>query len=288
VLWNAVSVRSEDGLATADVPSSDRSMSLLTYSPKPPLSDFVDVLWLMERAAASPARERLMPMPTAELIVHLRATSSGLASTLCGPQSESFVIDLAPRDSVLGVHFKPGGAHPFFAAPAGELRDLRVPLDLLWGGRAAELSELLLEAPTASARFRTIERFLLMRAVRPLRRHPAVDFALRAFDRDPSPSVATVVERTGWSQRHFIDVFRDHVGLTPKLFGRVARFQRVVREIHGARQADWAAVAARCGYYDQSHFIHDFQEFSSFSPTAYWRRRGEKLNHVPLPADQGQ
>ena len=95
-------------------------------------------------------------------------------------------------------------------------------------------------------------------------------------------SVSAVVERTGWSQRRFIEVFRDEVGLTPKLFCRVVRFQQVVQKIHRQRQVDWAGVAVDCGYYDQAHFIHDFQAFSGFSPTTYLRVRTAHLNHVPL------
>jgi AraC-like DNA-binding protein len=182
----------------------------------------------------------------------------------------------------MGVHFRPGGAFPFFQAPAGELHNTRLPLDALWAGRAAELRERLLEAPTPLARFQTLERFLRAAAVRPLARHPAVAFALGAFQDMQPLSVSAVVERTGWSQRRFIEVFRHEVGLTPKLFCRVVRFQQVVQKVHWQRQVDWADVAVDCGYYDQAHFINDFQAFSGFSPATYLRVHGAHLNHVPL------
>jgi AraC-like DNA-binding protein len=257
-------------------------MNLITYIPQPPLTDFVDMFWLMDGPAPPHRRERLLPMPTAELIIDLRPTSGRLIPLLCGPHSESFVIDTAPQAAVMGVHFKPGGAFPFFKAPAGELHNIRLSLDTLWAGRATELRERLLEAPTLLARFQTLERFLLAEAVRPLAQHPAVDFALGAFQNAQPLSVSAVVERTGWSQRRFIEVFRDEVGLTPKLFCRVVRFQQVVQKVHRQREVDWAGVAVDCGYYDQAHFIHDFQAFSGFSPKTYLRVHGAHLNHVPL------
>src|SRR5262245_41169290 len=156
-------------------------MNLITYIPQPPLTDFVDIFWLMDGPAPAHRRERLLPMPTAELIIDLRATSGRVVPLLCGPHSESFVIDTAPQAAVMGVHFKPGGAFPFFRAPAGELHNTRLSLDALWAWRATELRERLLEAPTPQARFRTLERFLLAGAVRPLAQHPAVAFALGAF-----------------------------------------------------------------------------------------------------------
>ena len=182
----------------------------------------------------------------------------------------------------MGVHFKPGGVFPFFKVPVSELHNTRLCLDALWSRRAAELREQLLEVRTPLARFQTLERFLLAEAVRPLAQHPAVAFALAAFQDVWPLSVADVVERTGWSQRRFIELFRNEVGLTPKLFCRVVRFQKVVQKIHGQRKVDWADVAVDCGYYDQAHFIHDFRSFSGFSPTSYLRDHGAHLNHVPL------
>jgi AraC-like DNA-binding protein len=240
------------------------------------------MLWLMDGPAPAHPRERLLPMPTAELIIDLSATSDMPVPMLCGPQSESFVIDTNSPASIMGVHFKPGGAFPFFKAPAGELHNARVGLDVPWAGRAAELRERLLEAPTPLARFQMVESFLLAQAVRPLARQPAVAFALAAFQGERPLTVSAVVERSGFCQRRFIEVFRDEVGLTPKLFCRVVRFQQVVQKIHRWRQVDWADVAVDCGYYDQAHFIHDFQAFSGFSPTTYLEVRGPRLNHVPL------
>lgn len=257
-------------------------MTLLSYIPAPPLADFVDLFWLADGPAPGHPRERVLPMGTAALVIDLRPTSGLPVPVLCGPQSESFVIDTAPQAAVMGVHFKAGGAFPFFKLPAGELHNVRMGLDELWAGCAVELRERILEARTSLARFRILEVFLLARAAEPLTRDPAVAFALQAFRGLRPPSVAAVVNRTGWSQRRFIAAFRDEVGLTPKLFCRVARFQEVVRRVHGRRQVDWAGLAASCGYYDQSHFIHDFQAFCGLSPSAYLREHGPHQNHVPL------
>ena len=93
-----------------------------------------------------------------------------------------------------------------------------------------------------------------------------------------------VADRVGLCRRQFIDVFRTQVGLTPKLFCRVRRFQDVLTHIDGHRRVAWAAVAQACGYFDQAHFIHDFQAFSVLNPAAFLAVRGENRNHVPLVA----
>lgn len=163
------------------------------------------------------------------------------------------------------------------------MRNADEPLDALWGTKAAELRARLLEAWTPEAKFRVLERVLLAQAARPPAHHPAVALALEEFRGTPRiRTVKEVSERTGLSQRRFIQLFRREVGLTPKLFCRVLRFQEVIRLVGSGRRAEWAEVALRCGYFDQAHFLHDFRGFSGTTSTSYLANRGEHPNHVPL------
>ena len=66
------------------------------------------------------------------------------------------------------------------------------------------------------------------------------------------------------------------------MFDRVSRFQRVVQIAHGTDEIDWADLALDCGYYDQAHFIHEFQAFAGITPSVYLESRTEHLNHVPM------
>jgi AraC-like DNA-binding protein len=94
--------------------------------------------------------------------------------------------------------------------------------------------------------------------------------------------ISDVSDRTGLSARRFIDVFRKEVGLTPKLFCRVRRFQRVLRHITAGQKVDWAEIALTCGYFDQAHFIHDFRAFSGINPSSYLADHTSHMNHVPM------
>jgi AraC-like DNA-binding protein len=253
------------------------------HVPGPPLSGFVELLWLYEGPPPAHSRERLLPTGTVELVVNLREDQPDFRDpVVSGPHSEPFLLETVHQQSLIGVHFKPGGAFPFLGVPAGELHNLGVGLDTLWGRRAAELRERLLEQPTPEAKFATLERALLG-AARSLGRHPAVAFALREFDAVPhARTVTEVTDAVGLSARGFIDRFRHEVGLSPKLFCRVRRFQEVVRLVHDASRVEWTDVALSCGYFDQAHFIHDFRAFSGFTPTAYFACKGDHQNHVPL------
>lgn len=139
------------------------------------------------------------------------------------------------------------------------------------------------DAPTVQMKFHILEKWLMRSANRPLQHHPAVTYAVREFQRDPGLlSSAEVADRVGFSQRRFIEVFRDEVGLAPKLFCRVQRFQQLIKKIKNQDPVDWADVAVSFAYYDQAHFIHDFQQFSGLTPTEYLRLRTDHLNHVKI------
>jgi AraC-like DNA-binding protein len=267
-------------------------MRLLTWTPGPPLSRSVDVLWVYEAGGGPHARERLLPDGTMELVIDLREAASAADADLpgggavLGAHSQARLIHTSAPTAVIGAHFKPGGAFPFLPPPAGEFHGAVVPFEEVWGRTAHTLRERLLEDRRPAARLRILERFLLDRVVRPFAPHPAVDFALRELQATVTgaASVAEVTDRTGLSQRRFIELFTGQVGLTPKVYFRLRRFQQALRRLETRTADDLASLALDCGYYDQAHFNHDFKAFSGLSPTAFLAQWAGRPNHVPLQA----
>ena len=171
------------------------------------------------------------------------------------------------------------GAYAFLGVPARELTDAHADLAALWGSIARELRERLCETKTVADRFRILEDALLARLRGSY--HVAVSEALAAFERSRgAASIREVARATGLSQRRFIDVFRDAVGLTPKLYCRVLRFQHA-RALGGR---DWGEIALEASYADQAHLIRDFREFTSMTPAEYARRVSDDCfdNHVAI------
>jgi AraC-like DNA-binding protein len=273
-----------------------------TYQPRSPLSQFVELLWSREGENLPKAQSRLLPIGSMELVINLhedriplfdcssRSTlqcqrQSPIGSTngmmICGIHSESFIINNDSKISMMGVHFNPGGNAPFFALPAGEFHNQRISLDEIWQGRAAELRDRLLESPTVATRFWVLEQFLLM-VMKPLDQYAAIAVALQEFGRYPATRVSEVTDKIGFSARHFNQLFRDRVGLTPKLFCRIRRLQQALDLASGKDRIDWADIAIACGYFDQAHFIHDFRLFANCTPTEYLAQRGFHPCHVVL------
>jgi AraC-like DNA-binding protein len=257
------------------------------YKPRPPLAGFIDTIWHYEGYDTPHRMDRILPSGDMGVVINLRDQGFRVhdenfsGAILCGAYSEFFTIDTAQQSYTLGIHFKPGGAFPFLRIPAGELKGRHVDLSDVWGARAGEMRERLLAARSIEERFRIVEATLLQQ-MKPRREpHPAVGGALHAIER--THSVAEVSAQIGLSPKRFADVFREEVGLTPKLFFRIRRFQHVLRRMSAGQPVEWADFALSAGYYDQPHFNHDFQAFSGLNPSSYAPRPPLYINHVALP-----
>jgi AraC-like DNA-binding protein len=270
--------------------------------PRPPLDAFIESIWVYQNDPRPHALERVLPTGAAQLIMNLKEDQTRLydpesphmyvatsGSVLSGVQSRFQVIDSSEQEYVAGVAFKPGGTVPFMRLPAHEASDADVPLESLWGRRrAAALRERLLERASIDATLDALED-VLDEIWRPPGLHPAVNFALTAFDRAPfTTSIATVTDALGLSAKRFIERFTIEVGLTPKRYCRIRRFQRALALSHRGHHVDWTRVALDCGYFDQAHFIHDFRSFAGLTPTEYQSARTSFQNHVKfLQSDDG-
>jgi len=273
-------------------------MFYLSHIPAWPLREFIDRFWFCSDTP-SHVRERILPSGTVEMVFNLAQDEiriDDLARPKCprrysgavvsGTYREFFVIDPLQHASILGIHFRPGGAAAFLAMPVRELAGRHVELETLWGPQANELRERLCAAATPARRFALLEEAFLARLQHPSERHRAVAIALDAFDRTAgNVGVHDVARRIGLSHRRFIERFADEVGLTPKLYCRILRFQQARDIASRSSPVDWAAVATACGYFDQSHLIRDFREFAGFSPVACLKQSAEPLlpNHVQQP-----
>jgi AraC-like DNA-binding protein len=262
--------------------------------PRPPLDACIESIWLYEIEPRPHALERILPTGAAQLIVNLKEDQTRVyrpqfgnrcdrtsGMVLAGVQSRYSVIDTAEQEHVLGVAFRPGGTMPFMRVPADETRDAGIPLDVLWGPRrASDLRERLLEARNPGAKLEAMEN-ALAEMWRPSGLHPSIAFALDVFgQRSHATSVTAVTDAIGLSAKRFIERFKAEVGLTPKRYCRILRFQRSLRRAHKGQHVDWTRVALDCGYFDQAHFIHDFRSFAGITPTGYQAARTEFRNHV--------
>jgi AraC-like DNA-binding protein len=253
-----------------------------------PLSGFVSEFWYWRGYSLPRVTETILPWGTVELVINL--SSSRLQdSVVAGPQSQVFVVDRVSEHELVGIHFKPGGAYPFLSIPYFDLHNRIICIGDVWKATSAEhVITSLLQARSIDEKLSRLEEWLIEIATRPLRHHAAVVHALHAFETMPNAySSAAIAEQAGLSQRRFIQLFRDEVGLSPKLFCRIRRFHDTIAEIGRQDDVDWLGIAETNGYFDQAHFNHEFREFCGLTPSQYLKLRiKENLGHVRVTGNE--
>src|SRR5262245_59916283 len=145
------------------------TMFLRTYTPGPPLNQYIDRCWYCADTPTHP-RERILPSGTVEMVINLTDDDIRIidpahpnrvrrypGAIVAGPYSNFFLIDPLVHASIIGVHFRPGRAVPVLGVPASEIADAHFALESVLGRTAAELRERLCEATTPEMRFAVLE-----------------------------------------------------------------------------------------------------------------------------------
>jgi len=178
------------------------------------------------------------------------------------------------RPSMIGTYFRAGGLAAFTSVPADELTDRVVRVEDVLGPAAANVAARLAEASEA-VRIDALESLLIERLRDQRRATASVDVAGLAASIEQSAGQVTVEQlayEAGISRQHLTRLFRERVGVTPKLYARLARFQSSLVYAGAGEPADGAHAALALGYADQSHWIAEFKEFSGLTPHRFAAR----------------
>jgi AraC-like DNA-binding protein len=166
------------------------------------------------------------------------------------------------------VVFTPIGGRLFFDLPMGELANQIVSLDQVLGRDDGAISARLGEARDWDERFDLLDELVTRRIANARARTELTGWALDRIEESGGQlDIRGLARDLGYSQKHLIALFRDHVGLPPKLVARLVRFDRVLHHIKTRGPGNWSAIAAQYGYYDQAHLIRDVRQFTGTTPT---------------------
>ena len=267
-------------------------MTVVVRRPAAPLDGLVTAITYRAGEQSRTSVEKILPGPETSLWVNLnRDTFRSFSDTgqvrrvpgamVAGPAGRASVIEFEEGHAHVSVTFALGAAHGFLTPPLALLRDDLVPLEALYDRLGACLRERLLEAPTPRDALAVMENFLLRQMTGVLGPDPAVIAAAGALSR--RAPVREVSDGLGLLPRTLRRRFTAQVGLTPKRFARIQRLQRLVRDLDGQTQVDWAATAARHGYADQPHLADEFRELVGVTPIGYLRSRVNGPNHLLFP-----
>lgn len=271
-------------------------MIFQTHIPKSPLDQFIESFIYHEGYNPEHSIDRFLPDGNVEIIIDLDVKPKFIYDNktlqkiqtcrkawASGVRREPISIYSGKDSAMLIISFKKGKAYPFFPLPMNEISDCVADADLLWGDLFSALRLRLLEQHEASKKFRIVENFLLENFQKKLQLNLCVEFAVNKIIENPTEiNLGKLTEKIGYSQKHFISMFKKEVGLTPKSYLKIMRFQKALIEIENSASVDWTQISGKCGFYDQAHFIADFKKFSGFTPVQYLKRKNHLLNYVPI------
>jgi AraC-like DNA-binding protein len=267
-------------------------MDCMMYIPTKPLNRFIEKFWIINDATLEYSA-KVFPDGIVQLIINLgspytiSAGDGSIASfrvgSLSGERLELCTVAQALSCHAIGVRFRPGGAFPFFGVPLGELTEHVVDIESLWGASAVEtLRQRLFSASSPAAQCLVVVQALLEKAGQNLQTNSTVEIALRTVLNAEEPSIRDIAATIGISHKHLLRQFDKYVGLTPKALARIQRFQRSLKLLKASADAQFTnpsaylsltEIAYECSYYDQSHFVHEFEAFTGMKPTDYLHAR---------------
>lgn len=265
-------------------------MKYYTIPPPPELASYVRCFWVYEgeASAAKPYIYRGYADGCTELVFHYQGvfdqvfddgTERSFASGLHA-QTRKFTRFVVDRDfGIFGCYLFPYAIPRFFSLSAADLTDSMTDLHAFLGREGSELEERVMLAGSNQRRAVILSEFLSGRLRRSGRDLPPVFSSInRIIETRGLVKIGSLAREHGLSGRTFERKFKELSGFSPKLFSRIVRFQAALKQYGSQRSL--TDIAYDCGYYDQSHFINDFKEFSGYSPKHYFSGAAEGSEYM--------
>lgn len=272
-------------------------MNIFNLIPAVALRPFIDRFWGWESASPDMVQlPTLLPGTGAELYFHFgapfRVAAGGDAPRILSPGHlfclRSTTVKLSPASDIgfVAVRFRIGMLQRFTGIPAQELADCQLSVEDIWGAAGAALLRRLSYAADRQQRIALITAFLLDRL------GPSTDLLVEQattelYRRRSAVSIAALADALGLGRRQLERRWKRFSGQSPNEIKCLNRFQQTVRGLMLDPAADATDLALACGYYDQAHFIHDFQRRVGLAPHQYLRVARTKTHFYNTPLRGG-
>ncbi len=252
-------------------------MGYKEYLPCAELKDYVECFWSQapdyHHLVLQQSIDKILPDGCIDILFRKSKRVQGPNSAysyIVGTMTAAIDVPRG-QSEVVAVRFRPGGALPFLKISAYCLTDTSVNLTDLFGDRTNSLTDEIFNESAMHRRIKVLERFLLR--LKSSNGFLESSFSRTLFSIESTKEVSRIdqlCEYWGKSVRQMERSFLSQVGITPKMYLKVKRFQYLALNLSKVNgKLDWASLAASHGYYDQSHLIRDCKVLTGLTPEKY-------------------
>jgi len=260
------------------------------YPPSITLKDYVQRYFTCETDSAVTTEDSVYASGFVEIMFNLGDSPQQLINhgqitrpraQLWGQTIQPFAFTSSGRHAMLGVRFYPHTAACFFDESIDTFNDQVIDYVDMAGSEGRELYNQLAEAIPLIRKIELLEKFLLARLQRFEHRYAKLKL-MNAIVDDLNHdnffrNINTVSARYGMTPRYLQKLFLSYSGISPHLFSKITRFQKSLQLIT-KNELPLTTIAHRCGYYDQSHFIKDFKNFTGLAPSHFRAESSSELS----------
>ena len=206
---------------------------------------------------------------------------------IAGQSIYSYKLFLHGNISIAGIVFKPAALATLYDLPTYEYTEERITLLQVFKKNIIEEFTQKISVADVSGKAKLLEEFVMQQYRLSKPEPDYIDQAANSIvEKNGMLNMNEILENVFMSRRNFERKFFKKVGLSPKYYARIRRMSYLMNLIAGKKKVDWLKLFSECEFYDQSHFIKDFIEFTGRSPQQYLQENDELANLVQKPTAQ--
>ncbi|WP_299438384.1 AraC family transcriptional regulator [uncultured Aquimarina sp.] len=270
-----------------------------THQLTPPIGDYIESIFHFKDFIPDHSIERVVPTGHVFIIFELddilrntfdnstlKPKNTFTKAWISGIHKNYISISAHQKSEMFVIQFKSFGTYPFFHFPSEDLSEKILSAEEVFGEELIQLRENLLKQKTSQKKFSVAEKWLTKRYNESKTPSKELLSIIERLQKEPVTNFNKVIESYPYTQKHLIDQFKKYVGVTPKYYQRILRFNEILQQVRQKENISWSQIAYQCGYADQSHFIKEFNHFSGFNPQEFIKQEFDKDEPNFFPLDR--
>jgi AraC-like DNA-binding protein len=226
------------------------------------LAQYFDSFWYSENLTFIEKTEKILPDGCSDIIIPL--SGNKIQPIFVGYMTKYINAIIYPGEKILGLRFNPGYSYPVIKDTMSQFTDKIVELSAIKNIDFSTLQDDFQE--NGKINFMMLE-FILNKLIRPPLKKSYIFYALNVIKNNPGfLKIEELANSLNISRRFLEKEFKKYIGMTPKKYTQIERFKKILKN----KDRKSLDAALEYGYYDQSHFIKEFKEFSGETPRKFF------------------